>query len=87
MKQWFQNWMAKPIYVRILSAVSMLCSAAIIVLALLFLTDIYTDALRLVFPLLAVAMLAQAGLYWKKDKALAVFSIMAALFMLGMTVF
>lgn len=82
MKNWFAQWKKRPLYAKVLSAIVALCSAVIVVLAVMFLLDFYTGSILVVMPVMGVAMLAQAALYWKRDRALAGFTAILAAFLI-----
>lgn len=87
MKKWLENFQKKTLFARILTLINLVCSAAVILLSLLYLFDVFEKGLVIAMPLMGVIMMTQCGLFWKKDRALAVFSLLAGLFIFGVAGF
>ncbi len=87
MKKWLENFKKKTLFARILTLVNLGCSAAVVLLSLLYLFDVYDKGIVMAMPLMGVTMMTQCGLFWKKDRAVAIFSLLAGLFMFGVTGF
>ncbi len=78
----FKDWSKQSNWARFLTVVNLLCTVAAAVLCVLYLLDI-AQLLIYVMPLMGVVMLTQSGLYWKKDRGIAIFSLFAGLCLLG----
>lgn len=79
----FKDWNTQTGWARFLTVVNLLCTVAALVLCVLYLLDV-AQLLIYAMPLMGVVMLTQSGLYWKKDRGVAIFSMIAGLFLLGM---
>ena len=85
MKKWLEELRKKPMYARILTVINLACSAAVFALCVLYLLDFLPNALVIALPLIGVAMMTQCGLFWKKDRGMALLSLAAGFFMFGVT--
>ena len=65
---------------RIINALIIILSVAVIVLAALQLLGIWEDAINVYEPLIGVVLLLQAKLFWKKNRKIAIFQLSAAVF-------
>lgn len=87
MKKFLEKWNKMSTFERAMTAVNLACSVLVVLFAVLFLLDIATYGVYIAMPLMGVALLSQCGLYWKKDRTMALFSLMAAIFILGITIY
>lgn len=87
MKSFLEKWKKMDSFQRVMTAVNLACSVLVVLFAVLYLLDISSLGMYIALPLMGVALLSQCALYWKKDRTMALFSLMAALFILGVTVF
>jgi hypothetical protein len=76
------NWKQKLWYERIIFIAGLLCSVAVLVLAVLQLCDVWNDAAYAYMPLMAITMLSQAYENRNRSKGVAVFSLGTAIFSL-----
>ena len=74
------NWKQKRWYERIIFIAGLLCSVAVLVLAVLQLCDVWSDAAYAYMPLMSITMLSQAYEHRKKNKGVAWFSLGTAIF-------
>ena len=65
---------------RIINALIIILSVAVIVLAALQLLGIWEDAINVYEPLIGVVLLLQAKLFWKQNRKIAVFQLLTAVF-------
>ena len=65
---------------KIVTIVSIIASLSVIVLAVLQIFDIWTQAINIYVPLMGITMLCQAYNQWNVDRKVAYFSIGAAVF-------
>lgn len=86
MKSFLEKWKKMNTFQRAMTAVNLACSALVVLFAVLYLLDISAIGMYIAMPLMGVALLSQSALYWKKDRTMALFSLMAALFILGVAV-
>lgn len=80
-------WSSRNLVEKIATVVGLLISAAVLVLAVLTLLGILPRGGDIYIPLLSVLMLAQCVRDWRSQRAVAVFSLMVALFIAGIVVF
>ena len=73
-----ENWPKIPLYMKIATAVGMLLSVAVIVLASLSLLGIMPDAGNIFVPLLGLLMIANAVQSWQLNRKSSYISIAAA---------
>lgn len=85
MNKWLATWQKKTPFQRAMMAIGMAASVLAIIFAFLYLLDIYKSALSVAIALMGVSMVSQGGLYWQKDKPMAIFSILVGLFLFGIT--
>ena len=67
---------------RIINALIIILSVAVIALAVLQLLGIWEDAINVYEPLIGVVLLLQAIYHWKKNRTVAIISLCAAGFIL-----
>lgn len=79
-KAFAEGWSRMPAGRKALTIAGMILSVAVIVLAALSLTGVWENSGLAYVPLLGALMLTQAAQNWKTRKGLAIFSIVAALF-------
>ena len=65
---------------RIINALIIILSVAVIVLAALQLLGIWENSINVYEPLIGVVLLLQAKLFWKKNRKIAIFQLFAAVF-------
>ncbi|MBQ4600369.1 MAG: hypothetical protein IJB17_01905 [Oscillospiraceae bacterium] len=87
MEKWLIEFLKKPLYARILTAINIVCSAAVLILCLLYLVDVIPVALPIAMPLMGIASLTQGGLFWKKDRGMAIMCIAVGVFILGVAAY
>ena len=75
-------WKKKSTAEKILSAVGIVCSVSVIVLAVLQLVGVWENAGYAYLPLIAVLMLIQTVQYWRQSKPTAILSLCAAVLIL-----
>lgn len=74
------KWKDMPLLHKVVTIASMLISLAVIVLAILQIFDIWTQAVNILVPLTGVTMLCQAYTQWNISRKVAYFSIGVAVF-------
>lgn len=80
-------WSEKQRNEKIMFALRLLCSISIIVLAVMQILDIWNKAIYIFEPLLGVLMLIQTIENWKKNRKVAIISLLAAIFIFLVTIF
>lgn len=75
-------WKEKSTAEKILSAVGIVCSVSVIVLAVLQLAGVWENAGYVYLPLTAVTMLIQTVEFWNRSKPTAILSLCAAVLIL-----
>lgn len=75
-------WSHKQTDEKVLSVISSICSISIIILACIQILGVWKTAVNVFEPLLGVLMLIQAIQNWKKNKAVAIVSLCAAILIL-----
>ena len=65
---------------RIINVLIIILSVAVIALAALQLLGIWEDSINVYEPLLGVILLLQANLFWNQNRKIAVFQLLAAVF-------
>lgn len=78
---------SKQIDEKVLSVVGSICSISIIILACIQIFGIWENAIDVLEPFLGLLMLIQAIRNWKKNKVVAIVSLCAAIFILGVSIF
>ena len=73
-----ERWKNMTTQDRIINALIIILSVAVIALAALQLLDIWEDAIIVYEPLVGVILLLQANLFWKKNRKIAVIQLCAA---------
>ncbi len=73
-------WREMNIYEKISLVLGSICSVSVIVLGSLQLLGIWEKAINIFEPLLGVLMVTQGVLQWRRNKAVAVFSLCVAIF-------
>lgn len=74
------KWKDMPLLHKVVTIASMLISLAVIILAILQIFDIWTQAVNVLVPLTGVTMLCQAYTQWNISRKVAYFSIGVAVF-------
>ncbi len=74
------KWKEEPLLHRIITVCSVILSLAVVILAILQMFEIWTQAINLCMPLMGAVMLCQAYIQWNTSRMVAVFSICAASF-------
>lgn len=70
-----QEWKDKPLRFKLVTIASLITSISIIVLAILQLFDVWSDAGYIYVPLMGIHLLLQANMQWKPNRGVAVFSL------------
>ena len=74
------KWKDVPLIHKIVTAVSIIVALAVIVLAILQMFDIWTQAINLCVPLMGVNLLCQTYIQWNTSRKTAYFSLGCAAF-------
>lgn len=74
------KWKEAPLLFKVITVTSMLASLAVVVLAVLQIFDIWSQAINVYMPLMGVTMLCQAYMQWNNSRKVAYFSIGTAVF-------
>ncbi len=78
MKDFLARFRAMPVWEKVLTAISLVSSVAIIVLALLYLVGIFENAAWLYIPLTGINLLCQGLRFWKTSRSTSVVSFVCA---------
>ena len=76
------NWKEAPVMHKIVTVISILASISVVVLAVLQIFDVWSQAANVYMPLMGVTMLCQAYMQWNNSRKVAYFSIGTAVFIL-----
>lgn len=71
---------------KVISAITILFSACVIILGVLHLTRIWESPVYMAYVLLGILLLLQVIQNWKKNRAVAVFGLCAAIFVFAAAV-
>ena len=74
------KWKDAPLIHKIVTVVSIIVALAVIVLAILQMFDIWTQAINLCVPLMGVNLLCQTCIQWNTSRKTAYFSLGCAAF-------
>ena len=74
------KWKDAPLIHKIVTVVSIIVALAVIVLAILQMFDIWTQAINLCVPLMGVNLLCQTYIQWNTSRKTAYFSLGRAAF-------
>ena len=74
------KWKDAPLIHKIVTVVSIIVALAVIVLAILQMFDIWTQAINLCVPLMGVDLLCQTYTQWNTSRKAAYFSLGCAVF-------
>ena len=74
------KWKDVPLIHKIVTVVSIIVALAVIVLAILQMFDIWTQAINLCVPLMGVNLLCQTYIQWNTSRKTAYFSLGCAAF-------
>ena len=74
------KWKDVPLTHKIVTAVSIIVALSVIVLAILQMFDIWTQAINLCVPLMGVNLLCQTYIQWNTSRKTAYFSLGCAAF-------
>ena len=74
------KWKDAPLTHKIVTAVSIIVAFSVIVLAILQMFDIWTQAINLCVPLMGVNLLCQTYIQWNTSRKSAYFSLGCAVF-------
>lgn len=85
-KKEMPKWKEKSKFEKGLTLFSLILSISVIILATLSLVSNWQDAINITEPLLGLLMLIQTLQFWKYNKAVAIFSLIAAIFILGVAI-
>jgi len=75
-----ERWNKMTMQDRIINVLIIILSVAVIALAALQLLGIWEDSINVYEPLLGVILLLQANLFWNQNRKIAVFQLLAAVF-------
>jgi len=78
-----KNWKDTPLLSKIALIASIVVAFAIIVLAIMQIFDLWSNAGYVYIPLMGINLLLQAYTQWKQNRCVAVFSLCAAVFVLA----
>ncbi len=81
------NWKQMLLYEKICFCLGILCASAVLILAVLFFTKTLCLDEEIYVLLLCVLMLMQAGVDWRRSKALSLISAAVAVFLLSVAFF
>ena len=76
------SWKEAPVMHKIVTVISILASISVVVLAVLQIFDVWSQAANVYMPLMSVTMLCQAYMQWNNSRKVAYFSIGTAVFIL-----
>ena len=74
------KWKESPLSHKVVTVISILASLYVIVLAILQMFDVWTQAINLCVPMMGITMLCQAYMQWNNSRKVAWFSIGVAAF-------
>lgn len=74
------KWKDAPLIYKIVTVVSIIVALSVIVLAILQMFDIWTQAINLCVPLMGVNLLCQTYIQWNTSRKTAYFSLGCAAF-------
>ena len=74
------KWKDAPLTHKIVTAVSIIVALSVVVLAILQMFDIWTQAINLCVPLMGVNLLCQTYIQWNTSRKTAYFSLGCAAF-------
>lgn len=78
-----KKWKDMPLLHKVASIISVVVSSAVIVLAVLQLFDVWSNAGYVYVPLMGINLLLQAYAQWKPNRGVAIFTLCAAAFILA----
>lgn len=82
-----QIWNQKQTHEKVITVMGIACSISIIILAFMQVLGIWQNAINVFEPLLGVLMVIQTIQNWKKNKAVAMISLCAAILIFGISIF
>lgn len=74
------KWMDAPLVHKIITVVSIIVALSVVVLAILQMFDIWTQAINLCVPLMGVNLLCQTYMQWNTSRKTSYFSLGCAVF-------
>ena len=74
------KWKDAPLMHKIITAASIIVALSVVVLAILQIFDIWTQAINLCVPLMGVNLLCQTYIQWNTSRKTAYFSLGCAVF-------
>lgn len=74
------RWKDVPLTHKVVSRVSIIVALSVVVLAILQIFDVWTQAINLCVPLMGVNLLCQTYMQWKTSRKTAYFSLGCAVF-------
>ena len=74
------KWKDSPLSYKIITVLSVIVSLAVVILAILQIFDIWTQAINLCVPLMGVNLLCQTYIQWNTSRKSAYFSLGCAVF-------
>lgn len=72
------NGKETPLLSKIATICSIIVAAAVVILAILQIFDVWSSAAHLYIPMMGVNLLLQAYTQWKSNRSVAIFSLCAA---------
>ena len=78
-----KKWKDMPLLHKVASIISVIVSSAVIVLAVLQLFDVWSNAGYVYVPLMGINLLLQAYAQWKPNRSVTIFSLCAAVLVLA----
>ena len=80
------KWKDAPLLHKIVTAISIIVALSVVVLAILQIFDIWTQAINLCVPLMGVNLLCQTYIQWDTSRKSAYFSLGCAVFLFACAV-
>ena len=74
------KWKDSPLSYKIITVLSVIVSLAVVILAILQIFDIWTQAINLCVPLMGVNLVCQTYIQWNTSRKSAYFSLGCAVF-------
>ena len=87
MSDFKKRWNKMNTFERVMTAVSMGCSIAVVVLGALYLLDLAALDITAALALMGIASLAQCALFWKKDRMVSILMVLFGIFVVGVSVY
>lgn len=87
MSDFKKRWNKMNTLERVMTAITIGCSVAIVVLGVLYLLDLAAFGVTAAMPLMGIASVAQCVLFWKKDRMVSVMMALVGIFIIGVSVY